>query len=95
MLEERRAVIADLHVIGVGVEPDGRAVVDGGTLLVRDELAPVDHHPLASAPRRGQAPVARTGHEAVAQVERQAAGCEGSQLPVTNRSGKTPKEGVP
>ena len=69
MAEMHRPVVADLQIVGIGIEPDRDAILRAKRAFVRQELTAVDHHPLTAVADGGDAPVARLGDEAVADLE--------------------------
>ena len=48
MLELADTIIADLHVMGIGVKRDADTVRRWHRLFVRDHVAPVQHHALTA-----------------------------------------------
>ncbi len=68
MRETVKAAVADLGVVVVDVQRDGRAVLGQNAHLIRQELTAVDQHALTSRADRGDAAILGTGEIAIAKT---------------------------
>ena len=99
--EPRRAVVAQFHVVRCCVEHDALAVRHIRAVLERQELTPVDQHPLTPAPDGGQPAIQRARDETVAQVKgnprrrQHDAACNAAALKLDIRQGKLGKLAEP
>ena len=69
MPEPLRAAVAQLHIIGVYIQRNRTALRNGQVIFSRQELAPLNEHPLTAPPHRGDATILRSGNKAVAYRE--------------------------
>ena len=74
MAETRGPVVPQLDIVGIAVKCDGNPIFDILGILIRQELAVVDQHPLTAASDRGDAAIHRARDHAAAQAEDAAAG---------------------
>ena len=66
--EEGCPVVADLEIVGIGVEADAAALAHQKGALVGNELAAVDHHALVALAMAGDPAILRPGEETVAEM---------------------------
>src|SRR6056297_3588368 len=68
MPKERRTIVTDLKIVGIGVEPDAGAFRHQKRALVRQKLAAVDHHALIALAMAGDAAILGARDEAIAKM---------------------------
>src|SRR6056297_246614 len=67
MPEMHRAVVAQLDIIGVGVDRNGLPINSGQRAFVRQKLTAVYQHPLTPLTMSGDATILGAGDETIAQ----------------------------